>query len=100
MLGKYIAKAINQFSTSEFQEAVKNPSYIQTIKEIMNVPFKPRKEGNSSPEQNKSELERISYNEFNIADPVHYAALLRERGHMKYNADTFNRIRKSLLENL
>ena len=53
-----------------------------------------------NPKQNKSELEKIPYDEFNIANPVHYAALLRERGHTKYNASTSNRVRKSLLENL
>ncbi len=100
MLGKYIAKAINQFSTSEFQEAVKDPSYIQTIKKIMSVPFESRKEGSPNPKQNKSELEKIPYDKFNIANPAHYAVLLRERGHTKYNAKTSNRVRESLLENL
>ena len=100
ILGKYIAKAINQFSTPEFQEAVKAPSYIQTIKKIMSVPFESKKKGSPNPEQNKSELEKIPYDKFNIANPVHYVALLRERGHTKYNAKTANRVRKSLLENL
>lgn len=100
MLGKYIAKAINQFSSIEFQEAVKKPDYIKTIIKVMSVSFESRKKGAQNPKQNKCELENIPYDEFHIANPVHYAALLRERGHLKYNADTANRIRKSLLENL
>ena len=100
VLGRYIAKAINQFSTPEFQEAVKNPSYIQIIKKIMDVPFEPRKQGGPNPKQNKSELEKIPFDEFNIANPRHYAALLRERGHIRYNASNANKVRESLLENL
>ena len=97
-LGMYIAKAIKQFSTPEFQEAVKDASYIETIKKVMSREFKTRKKGEPNP--NKSELEKIPYEDFNIANPEHYAILLRERGHVNYNARTANRIRSSLLENL
>lgn len=98
LFGIYLAKTIHQFSSPEFQEAVKSPSYIETIKELMSVPFEARKEGDPSPRQNKSELEQIPFDEFHIANPAHYVALLRERGHMKYNAPTANRIRESLLD--
>ena len=97
-LGKYIGKAIRQFSDPEFQEAVKQPSYIETIIEIMSLPFEKRREGDPSPVGNVSKLKDIPYDEFHIKYPEHYAALLRERGHMKYNADTSNRVRESLLE--
>ncbi len=66
----------------------------------MSIPFEPKKRRSPNPKQNKSELEKIPYDRFNIANPVHYVALLRERGHTKYNASTSNRVRKSLLENL
>lgn len=43
-LGKYIAKSINQFSTPEFQEAVKKPSYKEVIRKILSQEdFKSRK---------------------------------------------------------
>ena len=99
-LGRYIAKSLNQLSDPEFQEAVKNPIYLETIKKIMSIPFVARKQGDPNPKENVSELEDIPYDEFNIANPIHHAALLRERGHMKYNADTSNRVRVSLLDNL
>jgi hypothetical protein len=100
-LGKYIAKSIKQFSSPEFQEAVKKPSYIETIRRILSeADFEPRKRGSPNPKNNKSLLEQIPYDEFNICHPEHYAALLIERGHINYNARTANRIRKSLLENL
>lgn len=35
-LGKYIAKSIKQFSSPEFQEAVKKPSYIEATSYITN----------------------------------------------------------------
>jgi hypothetical protein len=99
-LGKYIAKSIKQYTSSEFQEAVQKSSYKRTIKRILSEDFKPRKKGDPSPNRNKSALESIPYETFNIANPKHYAALLIERGHFNYSANTANRIRKSLLENL
>ncbi len=99
-LGKYIAKSINQYSTPEFQEAVKKPSWKKIVREILSSDFVSRKEGSKNPVSNKSELEEIPYEEFNIDNPKHYAALLRERGHINYNAGTANRIRDSLLEHL
>jgi hypothetical protein len=99
-LGKYIAKSINQFADPEFQKVVKDPSYKQRFIEIMKIPFEPRQQGQPNPKQNISTLEDIPYEEFHIKNPEHYAALLRERGHMKYNANTANRVRISLLDNL
>ena len=99
-LGKYIAKSINQYSSPEFQEAVKKPSYKIILRKILSADFNPRKRGSPNPKPNKSELEQIPYEEFNIANPEHYAALLRERGHINYNAGTANRIRDSLLKHL
>lgn len=99
-LGKYIAKSINQYSTPQFQEAVKSPSYIGTIKQVLSKDFEPRKKGNPNLDKNKSALEDIPYEKFHICNPKHYAALLIERGHLNYNARTANRIKKSILENL
>ena len=65
--GRCMAKAINQFSSFEFQEAVKKPSYIRTIIKIMDVPFEKRKKGTKSPKQNKSVLKGIPYDKFHIA---------------------------------
>ena len=87
-LGRYIAKSITQYSSPKFQKAVKSPSYIKTIKQILSKEFRPRRRGSPNPDHNKSALENISYEDFHICNPEHYAALLIERGHFNYNAGT------------
>lgn len=100
-LGKYIAKAINQFSSPEFQEAVKKPFYKEAIRKILSEEdFEPRKKGSPNPRNNKSLLEQIPYDKFHICHPEHCAALLTEIGHHYYNANTANRVRNPLLESL
>ncbi|MDD5191858.1 MAG: hypothetical protein PHH54_00300 [Candidatus Nanoarchaeia archaeon] len=95
-LGKYIAKSIRQYAA-----LINDPSYAKTIKRILSEEeFKPRKKGSPNPKKNKSALAGIPYDEFDVSIPEHHAALLIERGHFNYNADTANRIRKSLLEHL
>ena len=99
-LGKYIGKSLRQLADPEFQEAVKHEEYFEVLRKIMSIPFVKRKVDEPNPEGNVSELKDIPYDQFHIKHPEHHAALLRERGHMKYNADTSNRVRVALLENL
>ena len=97
---KFRAKVVTQLSDPDFHKAVMLPSYIETIKQVMSVPYIKRRQGDPNPKSNVSELEDIPFDEFHIKHPSHYAAFLREGGHFNYNANTANRIRKIFLENL
>ena len=99
-LGKYIAKAIIQFSKPDFQEAMENPVYMKKFKKSMKPDFEAKKKDAPKTEAHESELEKIPYETFNVCCPEHLGALLRESCHMAYNAYTANRIKNSILEDL
>ena len=97
---RFRAKVVNQLSDPEFHKAVVLPSYMETIKQVMSVPYVKRKKGEPNPSGNVSELSDIPFDEFHIKYHEHYGLFLREGGHFQYNADTANRIRRTFLENL
>lgn len=95
-LGKYIAASIRQYAL-----LIKDPNYIGEVKRLLSEQgFEPRRRGGPNPKNNRSPLEDIPYDKFDIKKPEHHVALLIERGHLNYNAATANRVRRAILDNL
>ena len=99
--GKYFSKAISMLLTSDPLTPNEKKDYDIKLRKLLAPDFETRKKDEPRKPSHKSELENISYDDFNVVEnPRHMSALIREAGHLSYNAHTANRTKNSYLKNL
>jgi len=98
--GKFTALVITQALERGFPKGIEGVRYKERLIELLDHAFEPRKKGEPRKLSHCSELDGINYDGFDIRNPKHYAAYIREGLHRGYNANNSNLVLRVLLENL